>query len=114
MAAAATRRPRWRRIMGRSPWSFLCANGEWRVANRGAYYSPFAIRYSPASSLDLDAGLVDHLAPARGLARDQRGQVLGRAADRRHAEVREPPAHLRVLHHHVERGIELGDDRGWR
>src|SRR4051812_46131765 len=111
MTAAAKRRPNREIGMGVLRLAIASKSSEQRIIMWRAEF--VSIRYSPfAISLGFDAGLLDHLAPARSLALDELGQVLRAAADGGHAIVGEPAAHLGVAYHGVEGLVEPGDDRG--
>src|SRR6516162_3372361 len=66
------------------------------------------------SSLRLDVGSPDHLAPFLGFFGDQLAELGRRSRQRRAAEVSETGLHLRVVESRVDLLIELVDDLGRR
>src|SRR5882762_10196094 len=65
-----------------------------------------------SSSFDLDAGALDHLAPARQVLADRRAELFRRVADRLHAQAREALPDLRRGERlHCGR-MQLGDGVG--
>src|SRR5215472_9762803 len=65
-----------------------------------------------ASSLRLDVGGPDHLAPFLGFLGDQLAELDRRSRQRRAAEVSETGLHLRVVESRVDLLVELVDDLG--
>src|SRR5262245_14429272 len=72
------------------------------------------ISSAEASSLRLDVGGPDHLAPFLGFFGDQLAELGRRSRQRRAAEVSETGLHLRVVESRVDLLIELVDDLGRR
>jgi len=67
---------------------------------------------TPAHRLfDLDAGVLDEFAVFRHLGTDERAELLGRAVDRFHSEVREPLLGVGVLEHLHQVAVEFLGDR---
>src|SRR5215472_11389861 len=66
------------------------------------------------SSLRLDVGGPDHLAPFHGFRGDQLAELSRRSRQRRAAEVSETGLHLRVVESRVDLLVELVDDLGRR
>src|SRR5262249_45390146 len=64
------------------------------------------------SSLRLDVGGPDHLAPFLGFLGDQLAELDRRSRQRRAAEVGETGLHLRVVESRVDLLVELVDDLG--
>src|SRR5882762_10661215 len=64
---------------------------------------------APGGSFGLGARGGDHLLPLRGLGRDDFAEILGRALDRRAAELDEALEHPRVGERGVRRRIHLVD-----
>src|SRR5262249_9966450 len=74
----------------------------------------FPISSAETSSLRLDVGGPDHLAPVLGFFGDQLAELGRRSRQRRAAEVSETGLHLRVVESRVDLLIELVDDLGRR
>src|SRR5262249_42377434 len=74
----------------------------------------FPISSAETSSLRLDVGGPDHLAPFLGFFGDQLAELGRRSRQRRAAEVSETGLHLRVVESRVDLLIELVDDLGRR
>src|SRR2546428_14061966 len=60
-----------------------------------SFYTDCAAPFFVAGSFDLDAGALDHLAPAREVLADHRAELFRRVADRLHAQAREALLDLR-------------------
>src|SRR5262249_11276498 len=67
-----------------------------------------------ASSLRLDVGGPDHLAPFLGFLCDQLAELGRRSRQRRAAEVSETGLHLRIVESRVDLLVEPVDDLGRR
>src|SRR3954452_12732192 len=74
----------------------------------------FPISSAETSSLRLDVGGPDHLAPFLGFFGDQLAELNRRSRQRRAAEVSETGLHLRVVESRVDLLVELVDDLGPR
>src|SRR2546428_10876482 len=77
-----------------------------------SFYTDCAAPFFVAGSFDLDAGALDHLAPAREVLADQRAELFRRVAHRLHAQAREallalPPGE-RLPTGRMHRGDGLG------
>src|SRR5262245_34321467 len=84
-----------------------------RFAKRNVIESSFRSS-AETSSLRLDVGGPDHLAPFLGVVGDELAELERRPRQRRAAEVSETDLHLRVVESRVDLLVELVDDLGRR
>src|SRR5215831_18808524 len=92
---------------------FVAADGRTR-RSRNERYGKSSRSSAETSSLRLDVGGPDHLAPFLGFLGDQLSELSRRSRQRRAAEVSETGLHLRVVESRVDLLVELVDDLGRR